>query len=344
MTRKDICFFLFPFLLFPGCNGKNRSLQVSEASVPVILSRAESISSLNEIELSGNIEGYKTVRLGFMVPGKINFIGVDEGGQVSKDRVLASLDPENYRIAKELADIQVSQVQDEYDRLSQMYDKKSLSESDYVKISSGLQQAKAQQRLHGKNLSETRLFSPIDGILLKKLTEVGEIISTGLPVFVVSDIRKVKVNAFIPENELHKIKLGQTAKVTVSSLSENFEGNIIEVGSAADPASRAFSVKIEINNPGLRIRPGMIAEITIQPGAVEKFLAVPVEALLHDYDNQSYVYVADTLKGRAFRRNVSPGRLLNDKIEITAGLRENELIVGGGQSGLVDGALITISK
>jgi RND family efflux transporter MFP subunit len=231
MTNKGICFFLVLLFLVTGCNRKRDNPGKSETEIPVVTSLVEINPTIPEISLSGNIEGYKTVRLGFMVAGKIDYIGVEEGGPVSKIRLLASLDPESYSIAKELADIQVNQFRDEYDRLKSMYDKNSLSESDFVKISSGLLQAKAQQKLHLKNLADTKLFSPIDGILLKRLAEVGEITGAGIPLFVVSDIRKVKVNAFIPENELHNIKLGQKAKVTVSSLNETFEGKIIEVGS-----------------------------------------------------------------------------------------------------------------
>ncbi len=225
-----------------------------------------------------------------------------------------------------------------------MFDNKSLSESDFSKITYGLQQAKAQQKLHTKNLDDTKLYSPIGGVLLKKLAEVGEITGVGLPVFVISDIRKIKVSAFIPENELHKIKTGQEAEVHISSLTETFRGKVTEVGSAADAASRAFSVKIEVDNAKLLVRPGMIAEVKILPENNEKMLVVPVGSVQHDYNDQSFVFVVDTLKNKAFRKSVSTGKLINDNIEIVTGLTENEIIVTGGQQKLVDGSLITISK
>jgi RND family efflux transporter MFP subunit len=225
-----------------------------------------------------------------------------------------------------------------------MHDNKSLSESDFAKISYGLQQAKAQQKLHTKNLSDTKLYSPIDGVLLKKLGEVGEITGAGMPLFVVSDIRKIKVNAYIPENELHNIKIGQKAKVLLSSLNEIYEGKITEVGSAADPASRSFSVKIEVDNPKMLIRPGMIAEVSLASENKKEVLVIPAESIQHDYNNQSFVYVVDNTLNKAFRRNVIIGKLINNKIEITSGLNENEIIVTGGQQKLVDGSLITISK
>lgn len=335
---------LLTAILVTGCSGK-RSNNVSDSyAVPVIAGKAARINAGKKISVSGNIEGFKTVRIGFLVAGKINYIAANEGEFVKKDQLVASLDPASYEIAKDLADIQVNQVQDEYDRLKIMHDNNSLSQSDFARITFGLQQAKTQQRLHTKNLADTKLYSPFSGVLLKKLCETGEITGAGMPLFVISEISKVKVSAFIPEDELHNIKIGQEATVNVSSVSDSLKGRITEVGSAADIASRSFSVRIVLDNPQLLVRPGMIAEISINAGRGEEIIAVPAQAVMHDYSNLSYVYVADTVTNKAFRRNVSPGRIFDDLIEITAGLNENELVITGGQQKLIDGSPVIITK
>lgn len=344
MILQRIHLLLLAFLIIDGCQLKKSGIEQTESAIPVVTAEASKISYTDSISLSGNIEGYRTVRLGFLVAGKVDFISHNEGEKLSKGELIASLDPANYLIAKELADIQVNQVQDEYDRLKMMYENKSLSESDFSKISHGLQQAKAQQKLHTKNLSETKLYSPITGILLKKLCEVGEITGVGIPLFVVSDIRRVKVSAFIPENELHSIHLGQDADVMVTSLDRTYNGKVTEVGSAADPASRAFSVKIDVENPELLIRPGMIAEIKIPTGYEKELIAVPAEAVLHDFNDISYIYLIDTSKKKAFRNNIIPGMIMNDQIEVVSGVSPGEIIVKGGQQKLVDGSSVIITK
>jgi RND family efflux transporter MFP subunit len=342
MALKRTCILLTMILLMAGCNTRKGKQESREAPVTVTVSSAQKISSAREIKLSGNIEGLKTVRLGFLVAGRINYVACNEGDPVTSGRILASLDPASYEIAKELADIQVNQVQDEFNRLSEMHDKQSISESDFAKISFGLQQAKAQQKLHAKNLADTRLYSPIDGILLKRLAEPGEITGIGLPVFVVSDIRKVKVNAPVPESELLFFRIGTKAKVNIPALGRDYEGKIIEVGSAADPATRTFTARIEVDNPGQLIRPGMIAEIAYQTDSKENMLAIPIEAFLHDNNGQGYIFVADTLKHIAFRRDIATGRFRNSMIEVVSGLSEGEKVVTGGQQKLTDGSPIDI--
>jgi len=344
MNIEKVIVAFLAFSLLAGCRDGKNTPQINEVQIPILTSGVEAANSLKEISLSGNIEGFKTVRLGFLVAGKIDFIAANEGQLVSKGQLLSSLDPTNYGIAKELADIQVNQVQDEYDRLKLMHDNNSLSESDFAKISYGLQQAKAHQKLHTKNLADTKLYSPIAGVLIKKLCETGEITGAGIPLFVVSDIRKIKVSAFIPENELHYVRLGQMARVLVPSLDNTFDGKIIEVGSAADVASRAFSVKIEVENRGMFIRPGMIAEVKILTGQDQKILLIPAGTVLHDFNNQSFVYVIDGSASKAFRRNVILGRAINDKIEVISGLEETDLVVSGGQQKLVDGSQVIITK
>lgn len=342
--KSNLIYLFLPLAVVTGCSKPKDQAKSVEKPVPVVTEQARNISANNRISISGNIEGNKTVRLGFMVAGKINYISASEGQLVKQGQLLSSLDPASYSIAKEIADVQVAQVQDEYDRLKVMHDRRSLSESDFAKVGFGLQQARAQEKLHAKNLSDTKLYAPISGVMLKKLAEVGEIVGTGTPLFVISDIRTVKVNAYIPESELHNIKLGQEAKVLVSSLSETFTGKVTEVGSAADAASRAFTIRISLSNPKLLIRPGMIAEVTLASNQSKKALVLPTEAVLHDQDNQSYVFVADPVRRIALKRKVSIGQLTDNQIEITSGITENERVVTGGQNKLTDGTSISITQ
>ncbi|NMB71061.1 MAG: efflux RND transporter periplasmic adaptor subunit [Bacteroidales bacterium] len=343
MTRKKIFVILAPFLLMAGCRNQN-SEEKYDKPIPVITCSPVTLSIAQDIRASGNAEGFRIVKIGFMVAGRINYISAGEGDRVSTTKPVASLDPASYEIAKELAGIQLDQTQDEYDRLKIMHDNKSLSESDFSKISFGLQQAKAQFRLHSRNLDETKLFSPINGVVVKKLAEVGEITGVGIPVMVVSDINKIKINVFVPETEIFDVRIGQTAEVFISSLDKTVEGRVIETGAYADPASRAFSVRIEIENPGLIIRPGMIAEVKIHTGKKKEITTLPVEALLRDLNGVSYVFAVDTIKMKAFRKDIITGEISNDQAEVISGIEMNDIIVKGGSQKLVDGSSVSFYK
>jgi len=342
---KQVYYSLISFfaLLAASCGTKEKTTELSiDAAISVVTEAVQSSTSGSELSVSGNVEGYKTVRVGFLVGGKIDYIADKEGQMLSRGQLIAALDPTSYTLAKQAADVQVMQLKDDYDRLKIMHDRTSVSESEFKKIGFSLDGAFTQQRLQGKNLSDTRLYSPISGVLLKRLAEKGEITSVGNPVLVIADISSVKVNAYIPENELHNIQIGQMATAEISALDTSFQGKITEVGSAADPSSRTFTIKIEVPNPKLLIRPGMVAEIKLSSKERRHAITIPAEAVLHNSNEESYVYVLDEKQNKAFTRNISIGQLVNNRIEITNGLSAGEVIVTGGQRKLSNGTFVTI--
>jgi len=163
-----------------------------------------------------------------------------------------------------------------------------------------------------------------------------------MPLFAVSDIHIVKVNASVPETDLPLIKMGSEAQVYVASIDSTFKGKVAEIGSLAEPTTRAFSVKIELNNPKLVMRPGMTAEIKIISGRKMDILAVPGDAVLRDQDNTAYVFVVDEIKKQAFKRKISLGQINENSIAVVAGLAPKELVVVGGQNKLSDGSSIVL--
>jgi RND family efflux transporter MFP subunit len=344
MTQQKLLPFpLFLLLLIAGCKGRPAATTEGRVTgIPVKVERVQPSTITNEVRVSGNVEGNTTVKLSFLVGGKINYIFGKEGEPVYRNQLVASLEPTNYLIARQLADVQLGTTNDEYGRLKILHDRNSLSESEFTKIDYALQQAKLQQQLQQKNLADTKLWSPIDGVLIKKLAEVGEIVGVGVPQFVIADIRKVKVLAYIPEDELHLIRTGQQATVLISALNKTFTGQVTEIGAAADETSRAFTVKIEIVNREQLIRPGMIAEAAIVTNNSTQMTLVPTEAIINGLDNQQYVYVADSAQNKAFLRKVGIGKMMDNKVQVTAGLSAGELIVEQGQNKLTDGASITL--
>ena len=137
--------------------------------------------------------------------------------------------------------------------------------------------------------------------------EKGEIVDQGIPLFAVADIGSVKVVGAVPQMELRYIKMGSEAKVYVASVDSTFTGEVVEIGTLADPETRTFPVKIELENPRQLIRPGMTAEIKLATENETTHLAVPANCILRDLDNSSYVFIADTLKRKAFKCLVSIG-------------------------------------
>ena len=340
--RKILMLLVVPTLILVGCKKKAEVESDSSLAVPVKTALIADETLNSTIALSGNIEGDKTIRLGFLLAGKVNGISVTEGMMVAKGDLIASLDGESYSLAKEIADANFNQVEDDYKRVKMLNETQSVTPSDFSKISNGYKQAAANQKIQSKNLADTKIYAPISGVLIKKGVEIGEIIGGGMPLFAISSIEKVKVNAALPESELHLIRQGQIAMVYVSALDSTFEGKIVEIGALAEPTTRSFAVKIEIDNEAKLLRPGMIAEIKISSNKTVKALLLPLESIMHDVDNQSYVFIVDAALNKSFKRKVRLGSLLGNKMEVVAGVKSGEMVVTGGQQRLNDGTTVIL--
>jgi len=332
-------------LLLISCGSKEKKTDTRhDAAVSVKTETLAPSQSENKLILSGNIEGNSTVKLGFMVPGKISRITLSQGQTVQKGSLIASLEPTNYQLNKQLSDVEFKEAKDQFNRIKLLYSKSAISELDYNKGIFTLEKATTQQKLASKNLKDTQLHSSISGILLSKETEVGEIIAAGTPLFIIADIRKVKVSALVPEGELKGLKKGQAAEILIEAIGKNFQANIVEIGAVADVTTRAFSIKMEIDNKDLSIRPGMIAQAKIPLGNSSSGIYVIPESIINDPGNQSYIYVVDKKSKRAFKRKISLGKMSANRVEVLSGLSVGETVVISGQTDLSDGSKIKIDN
>jgi len=260
---------------------------------------------------------------------------------------------------------------DEYTRMKSLYDKQSLAPADFKKIEAAyvaareqyslavegarkedkaaardlLDQARAQEGLARKNLSETKLASPIAAIVVRKDVNPGEVVSSGRPAFILMVLNPVKVRFGVPEAEIGRVKLGQKVAVQIPSLAGRaFTGTVEMVGYAADPQSRTFPVKAVVPNPGLVLRAGMVAEASILTDAKVQALTVPGESIVRDPQGATLVYVYSPDKRRAFQRRVEAGTVYGREVEIVKGLSAGEKIVVAGQQLLNEGALVNAQE
>ncbi|WZL73527.1 efflux RND transporter periplasmic adaptor subunit [Clostridiaceae bacterium 35-E11] len=251
----------------------------------------------------------------------------------------------NYGRIKELyeegavSEAQMEQVEAEYIAASNMY-QEAMDAKEYTRIE--LEKAEALRDVADANLKDTKLLSPIDGVVLKKLAESGETVAPGYPVVILGEVGEVETEVGVADAYINKIKKGQEAEVYVYGVEKEFKGIIGEVGAMADPETRTFPVKIQINNEENLLKPGMVAKVSI-PLAEQKSVFVPVDSVMNMPEGP-IVFVYDEKKGEVQKRKVVPGNLLKDEIEIKEGLKVGEKIVVEGQFKLSDHDKINVEE
>ncbi|WP_111307486.1 efflux RND transporter periplasmic adaptor subunit [Confluentibacter sediminis] len=326
-------------LLLVGCSEKKET--VKEVLIPkVTVKKITSTAEDESLTYSGTIEADNTVSLGFSVPGRISKVNVQEGQKVKEGQLLASIDETTYKNAFDIANAGLEQANDNFKRLSSLYQKGSLPERDFIAVKVAVAQANANKNLAAKNLTDTKLYAPFSGIITAKMTEMGATAAPGVPAFTVMKTDKVYAKASIAESEISKLKIGTDAKVEISSLNETFIGKVAIINPSADALTRTFNVKVRLDNKDDKLLPGMISYIKINTGNTVNVITVPSESVVRDANNILYVFVVK--ENKAIKKRVSLGSFKGNEVIVTNGLSIGDSVVIAGNKNLKDGQTVSL--
>ena len=295
----------------------------------------------NYVALSGDVEGSRTVSIGFTVPGVVAFVGPQEGDFVRAGDVVATLDTTEYDINVEIASAQRERAEDEFKRVKMLFDAKGAPENDFNKASTMVRLARAQEALARKKRQDTRLIAPMSGMLARRGIEPGEQAGPGFPLFTIAQVEPVQVRVGVPETEISRIAIGAKASVAIPSLKgAAFTGRVRVVGIAADPASRTYTAKVEVTNGTRTLRPGMIAEVRIDGTGSVDALTIPAEAVVRDPSGVLRVFVYEAKSERVYARRVVIGAAYGQEVEVREGIDATHMVVTGGQHRVREGSRV----
>ena len=200
-------------------------------------------------------------------------------------------------------------------------------------------------------LADTSLRSPLTGVIVKRMVEVGTLVSPGTVAYVLQDVSRVKVVLGVPDTALARVKLGAAQSITTEALpGVTFEGRISRIAPTADVKSRVFEVEVMLDNKDGRLRPGMVAALSLEraPGeAVARELLVPLSAVVRGPGGKGFgVFVVANQDGKlvAQARGVELGAYMGRFIPVIKGLTGGESVVTQGAGLLSDGARVEVVK
>jgi HlyD family secretion protein len=237
------------------------------------------------IKVSGNIEATET-RLSFQVSGKIRELFVDEGYYIKKGQVIATLDKDELsKIAEqakanlELARADYQLREKDYARYDDLFKDDAVSAQERDIAQNNFQAAKAKRdaaqkelELAGIRLSYADLVSTVNGFVIVKSAEVGEVVQPGSTIFIITDSNDIWLTAYIKEADLGKVKLNQDVDIKtdsypdkvykgkVSFISEEAEFTPKYIQTTEERVKLVYRIKIDINNPNFELKPGMPAD------------------------------------------------------------------------------------
>jgi len=327
-------------ILFFGCTAKEEK-KVKQSALKVTVQQIQHQGQAEELSFSGTIEADNSVQIGFSVAGTVNSVKVNEGQHVQAGQLLATIDATEYDNATLIAGAGLEQAEDMYTRLNGLYQKGSLPAKDFIEIKTKLAQAKANKNLAVKRLADTKLYAPMSGIITAKAVERGAMAAPGVAAFTIIKTDQVYARVSVPESEIGKVLLGQQTKVFVSTLNQTFTGKVAIINPQADPVSKSYAVKVQLQNPGGKLLPGMITQTRILTGRSVDAITIPAVAVIRDADDITYVFVAGDDQ-KVSRKRITASGVQGNEVIISDGLKQGDKVVVAGQTRLKDGSSVTL--
>lgn len=356
LTVVLIIVLLFLLTLVSCKENKQTGDAVNKSGHPVNVARVTLGTLDGGTVVSGKLEALESADIVPKIPGRVARISVDIGSNVRVGEVLFNLDNAELAaavsqaeasLASAQASFEVSRVN--YERGKKLLADGAISQSDFdskfeLSYKTGMQQvaqARAALDMARANYSNTIITAPFSGVVTNRKANPGEMATQQAPVVSLVNISKVVVRATVSEDQVNFLKEGQKVQVRVTAVSNNvFEGTITNIALAAESSSKAYPIKIQIDNQDKVLKPGMFAEVQLSTAPSGQGMLVPRESVLTSTDG-NVVFIAKD--GAARKLAVGVGRSDGKFTEITSGLEEGQEVVIEGTDGLEDGTLIYLN-
>lgn len=271
--------------------------------------------------------------LAFRVPGQLNSLDVHAGQLVTKGQLLATINPDEYRLIQKQAQAQYRLIDVQYQRIKKLRKDKVVSEQDYDSAVANRKTAKATLDQARANLSYTQLSAPYDGTISLLPAENFEYVTAKQSIMHIQTNDILYVAFQLPDYLLQRFSFTEvSASVTFDSFpTVSFPLEFEEIDTEADSKTSSYTVKMSMPRPkDLGILPGMSGQVkvTIPKGGSEK---LPLSAIEQDGDT-TYVWRVSE-QGIVEKIAIE----LNEKRQVISGLNDSEQIVSSGISGLEEG-------
>ncbi|HCZ36132.1 MAG TPA: efflux RND transporter periplasmic adaptor subunit [Cytophagales bacterium] len=293
------------------------------------------------VKTQGLVEAEDNIMVSAKGMGVITQVFVKEGEAVTKGQTLAQID--NSLIARNVEGMkaQLELAVSVYERQKNLWDKKIGTEVQFLQAKTNKESLEKQLAAVQEQLDQTRIKSPINGVIDQVNVKVGENISPGMPAARVINNSNLKIVANVSEAYITQVKKGDKVKITIPDLKKEVQAKVSFAGRNIDPLSRTFVLEAELPSSA-EFRPNMTALIKIVYASYPSVIAVPVNTV-QNIKGEKVVFVAEASGDQTVaRRKVVTVDGVFDGLAQVQGLAAGERVITAGFQGLTEGQYLKV--
>lgn len=308
----------------------------SVSSLQGTVAEAKTIKIAREETAVGTIRAVHETTIGSKLMARVLVVNLKAGQSVKAGETLVKLDDadliaklEQASAAVDSADAALAQAVSDERRYSELLKSKAIARQDYEKAVTAVKASEAELRRLRELRKETQVMldwatiqSPIDGTVIDKKVDVGDLVRPGQVLVTLFDPKRMQLVASVRESLVQELEVGQEIGVNIQGIRKRCSGTISEIVPEAQAASRAFQVKVTGPCPA-GVYTGMFARLLI-PLEDENVLVIPATAVSQVGQLELVNVPAD---GHVLRRAVRTGRKFDEDVEVLSGLRAGEKVV-----------------
>jgi RND family efflux transporter MFP subunit len=288
------------------------------------------------LSYTGMFEPNKETRVSAEVQGKINEYFVDAGSVVTKGQSLIQLDNTLLNLQLQSLEVQIKGLQSDVQRYTVLAKAEAVQGVQLEKVELALQSAIIQKNSVLEQIKRTTIVAPFNGVVTAKLSEIGAFAAPGIPLLQITDISRLKFTINVSETDLRLFKTNQSYNVFADVYPEKvLQGRITLIGSKGNNAN-SYPIQFSVQNTnGFEIKSGMFGKVNIQEGNEQNQISISASSIVGS-NVKPQVYLIKN--GKAALHTISISKRIDNKVIVSSGLNEGDIIVKGGFINLYDGA------
>ncbi len=333
------CFILFAVL-------SSSALAAEGDPTPVIVAEVRQMEFVDRVEALGTLRANESVELTANVTESVVEIGFEDGERVKKGQMLVRMVGGEEEALLVEAGATANEAKLQFERAKQLAKTGSASVSALDEARRVYETARARKVAIESQIGDFVIKAPFDGVVGLRNVSVGAMMRPGEMITTLDDDSVMKLDFTVPTTFLPVLKIGTPVRAKARAYrNEEFEGEIVSVGSRIDPVTRSVTVRARVPNPDLRLKPGLLMTVEVLSNS-RQALAIPEEALRPIASKNHVFLVQDSDDSNNLilaQREVEVGSRRDGMAEVLSGLEVGERVVTRGAMTAGAGAAVQVS-